>query len=526
MANLGKAVKGKSRAKKAAPASGAAAKPKVMEDTDYLKRLAEMQRRMLKEKLGRELAMSKMNRQKVMNNWIKIMRLAKVDEMRREVEIISQSHERDVDRKDAILQMYDRDLDEAEEQFQLALRFHLRVLDKLIELQDERLQQLEGEFEKDLDQLDKEFQAERAEVVGKHSATKLELECLVEGMSEEEREKLAEMKQEYDTTKEETRNRHVERVNVLSASLDQEIEDLQRDFEAAHLNYLHQTDSNTEEFKNLTKLDKAATKSCEVKLRLITKYQRSLEEWKTRMSSNHRDYTEKNERLAKEKASMVSHATYLKDRMKMSHKGADQRLVQLSKSAASTTAGLKERMAQAERLLVAAERCRALETEKEKVISHAASKVSKSAAFVPVGTTEIDSKLSEEEVEPLKLSDTELDHLPDGIARDSLDPAELGALANFQRKYNTVLLSKLALDRQKARLQEENANLQSVLRQYLEGISVTTDAVDKDNTLFVINGRTSVPRHAMPVREAPPTVVEANHMVATGRGAGSHQMPL
>ena len=41
------------------------------------------------------------------------------------VEIIAQNHERDVDRKDAILQMLDRDIDEAEEQHQVAVRTHL-----------------------------------------------------------------------------------------------------------------------------------------------------------------------------------------------------------------------------------------------------------------------------------------------------------------------------------------------------------------------------------------------------------------
>ena len=33
------------------------------------------------------------------------MRLAKVENLRKEIEILSQNHERDVDRKDAIIQM-------------------------------------------------------------------------------------------------------------------------------------------------------------------------------------------------------------------------------------------------------------------------------------------------------------------------------------------------------------------------------------------------------------------------------------
>ena len=48
---------------------------------------------------------SRMNRLKIQNQWRKIMRLAKVESLRKDIEILSQNHERDVDRKDAIIQV-------------------------------------------------------------------------------------------------------------------------------------------------------------------------------------------------------------------------------------------------------------------------------------------------------------------------------------------------------------------------------------------------------------------------------------
>jgi hypothetical protein len=48
-----------------------------------------------------------------------------VETLRKDIEILSQNHERDLDRKDAVIQMLDRDLEESEEQFQMALRAHL-----------------------------------------------------------------------------------------------------------------------------------------------------------------------------------------------------------------------------------------------------------------------------------------------------------------------------------------------------------------------------------------------------------------
>ena len=71
------------------------------------------------------------------------MRIAKTESLKKDIEIISQNHERDVDRKDAILQMIDRDLEEAEDQYQMSLRSNLMNIDQLIKLHDTRLYALE-----------------------------------------------------------------------------------------------------------------------------------------------------------------------------------------------------------------------------------------------------------------------------------------------------------------------------------------------------------------------------------------------
>lgn len=71
--------------------------------------------------------------------------------MKKEIQIYQQNHDREVDAKDAILQMLDRDLDEAEEQYQMALRNHLIHVNELIDLQASRLRGLDEEFKRDID---------------------------------------------------------------------------------------------------------------------------------------------------------------------------------------------------------------------------------------------------------------------------------------------------------------------------------------------------------------------------------------
>ena len=52
--------------------------------------------------------------------------------MKRDIEILSQTFERIIDRKEAIIKSLVKDIEEAEEQYEMALRSHLQNQDDLI----------------------------------------------------------------------------------------------------------------------------------------------------------------------------------------------------------------------------------------------------------------------------------------------------------------------------------------------------------------------------------------------------------
>lgn len=64
--------------------------------------------------------------------------------------------------------MLDRDLDEAEEQYQMALRNHLIHVDELIELQNSRLRGLQEEFDRDVEIIKAEYDGEKQEIEFSH----------------------------------------------------------------------------------------------------------------------------------------------------------------------------------------------------------------------------------------------------------------------------------------------------------------------------------------------------------------------
>ena len=68
-------------------------------------------------------------------------------------------------------------------------------------------------------------------------------------------------------------------------------------------------------------------------------------------------------------------------------------------------------------------------------------------------------------------------------------PQEYGAMEKFYKRFNKVMLDKLALEKQKRQLNEENVHLRNILKQYLEGISLTDNVLAQPNPLVIVNGK-------------------------------------
>jgi len=88
-------------------------------------------------------------------------------------------------------------------------------------------------------------------------------------------------------------------------------------------------------------------------------------------------------------------------------------------------------------------------------------------------------------------------------------------LAKFYRIYNKVLLDNISIDKERTRLNEENAQLEDLLSQYVDGLGMNQNTLDEDNPLFVVNGRANL-NHVPPVRQmAHPTVQDAVQITNT-----------
>lgn len=82
-----------------------------------------------------------------------------------------------------------RDLEEAEDQYQMALRTHLANVDNLIKLHDGRLYVLEKTFQQEVKKLQEDFQMEKETMLNQFKREKKILSTVIEAVEKEEEER-------------------------------------------------------------------------------------------------------------------------------------------------------------------------------------------------------------------------------------------------------------------------------------------------------------------------------------------------
>jgi tRNA U34 5-carboxymethylaminomethyl modifying enzyme MnmG/GidA len=115
----------------------------------------------MKQKLLTEEHNSKLNDLKIQDQWRQAMRSQKMQELLQSIEVLKAVHKRQVDRKNAILTALDKDVGESEEQHRNAMQAHFMNVDNLIQMQTDRISDLEKDFNRQVKELQNEFQVEK-----------------------------------------------------------------------------------------------------------------------------------------------------------------------------------------------------------------------------------------------------------------------------------------------------------------------------------------------------------------------------
>jgi len=455
--------------------AGNLARAKEMEELDKEQFLLMSQRQKLQRDSQLEMRNTKYNMSKIQESWLKIMRSAKTKQLKKQVEIISQNHERDVDRKDAILQMLDRDLDEAEEQHQVAVRSHLLNVDRLLEIQSSRLLSLEDDFKRDVATLAEEFRLERDQIEERHALEKRELQLLIDQVEKEEVSREQADLTDHQSQLEVIRNRSIEEDHQMRSNLEEKIEERRTMCKEKLSSYQNMTEANTAEYKNFLEGDAKLSKQVERRLRQVESMQSKIQQWKLKISQNRQECEERNSQLRVEKDHIAKHFQDLKAKMQASRTEEKKRLADLTQNARNCVGSLEEQIGLAERILKTSELCRKFETEREKVFPFYISR----------------DLVTEFEDGNLDFGDEELrEEIKKELTDDGID--EWTYLDTFFKRFNKVKLDSVAIEQEGTRLQKENLQLRSILKQFLDGVSVNEDVMAQPNPLLVVNGKVNL----------------------------------
>jgi len=243
---------------------------KALAEEEMRKKKEDMLMQFLKDKLMKEEKNTKVNMNKLNQQWRQLMREAKSDELRKDIEILSQTFERVVDRKDSVIKALAKDTEEAEEQYNAALRSHLYVEDRLIDHHRRRLDTLHAEYDAELATIKKEFDDERDLVEGCHKDEIQRLQDVLFAMEQNHQEKEAEARQDFQSMRDEIKNKNLEEKHALRIQLEGAVESLWKQFQAALKNYNDSTEERKLAFENLKSKDEKSAKEIETQMRIAT----------------------------------------------------------------------------------------------------------------------------------------------------------------------------------------------------------------------------------------------------------------
>jgi DNA repair exonuclease SbcCD ATPase subunit len=175
-----------------------------------------------------------------------------------------------------------------------------------------------------------EFDAELRSIQASHVRERKELLSIIESVEQAERERDNEARQEHDTEREDIRTKNIDDINMLRLTLESVIDDLEKQFDEAHAQYMENTEKKTKDFKALTEEDKKFSDEIDRQLRQIERLQTLLTYWRKKIGQSEREGRERNRQLKAEKEMVMKHYHELKDRMNASRNGQSRRLTELA----------------------------------------------------------------------------------------------------------------------------------------------------------------------------------------------------
>ncbi|KAM4755169.1 dynein regulatory complex subunit 2 isoform 1-T1 [Cyanocitta cristata] len=422
----------------------------ALAEEEAAKAKQELLARFLQVKLSREEQSSMWGLHKVCTLWRLAQRKTKDQELRQDIEILSQTFTRVMDCKDGVIEALVRELEEAEEQQNRALRSHLHLTDQLLQLQRCRLGYLEEGFSAQVGALKAEFEAERKTILEQQDWERCCLQDMALATEQDHARNDHEAMLNFQSARDDIKNKCWQEQQYSRLQLVARLEGLWEQIQKAQRGYTEATEKRKVEFEELKKKCAKSSWEIDVQAKKLQKLQDMITATRSQITAHLQESEEQNQRIQEEKDHAIQKLQKLRAAISQAGTTAHAHLVTLTCQCSATLKALQQVVEKAQRILRLAEMCHRLETEEEKVLP-----------FYP-------SSLAEWEQQDVHRILAASPNEP--LARAMQDYV---GLERFWQRFNKAKLEEKALERARAALADRNRHLREVLQQYLAGAALS-----------------------------------------------------
>jgi hypothetical protein len=197
------------------------------------------------------------------------MRDAKAKELLKDIEIMSQTFERIIDRKYTVIKALVKDIQESEEQYAMAMRSDVANVEGLIDLQREQLEAAKKKFENYVMEIKIEFDKEREYILSRHNYEMNELTSIIYAMEKTFLDQENEANIEFLSVRDEIKNRNLEERQQLRVNLETKINETFDQFKQTMKNYSELNEDRERQFSELKEKDEKSAKEIDSQMRRI-----------------------------------------------------------------------------------------------------------------------------------------------------------------------------------------------------------------------------------------------------------------
>merc|ERR1719376_1971291 len=208
-----------------------------------------------------------------------------------------------------------QDVDESEEQYNVAARKHFYNIDTLIDVHKRRLNDLYHVYNDELTTIKREFDDERQLMNQMHHSEMKKLQDILFAMDYNHTEQENEAKQEFQSLRDDIKNKNLEEKHALRIQLESSVENLWKQFQLALKNYNETTEERKAAFELLKNYNETTEEEIDMQMKKLQKLQDTISSLKARIQQNNRECEDRNKMLREEREFVQCHFQRLKFEM-------------------------------------------------------------------------------------------------------------------------------------------------------------------------------------------------------------------